>query len=444
VRQGDADRALSVGLLIDEILATEGLDAARLRLIRALEPLAQGRQSKFDSLGVGLRASMCDWAINSAQRNDAVAIAAAMLVELEKTDQSTNPAAVARILTGCAWVFSQTGYLYAAVLLYCRACALLIGEKPALEPLRAETFHLAQCFGYLHDAFANTARWDEAWQAAGQQFLVWCAALGGDRLSYEPFVRFGQILVRRRSWDQAESFFARFRDTVTLSDQMLAAYYECHGDLAAWRKRFDQAAQLCVRALKLYQQQRERRSEIACFRHMGAICTQIGHASEARSWLRAALELAWQRADADWAAAVLGLLGNAETRVAEAIKYSGHLEEFRPMLEEIQSYHFEQAAKLRGLKEYCAQADQWVRRAVGLAGDVSPGVLPPDFSAAKEILRYSGVKLEASGNGASKTPSDDEVLLSRLTPSDPQAPKTFAVSMLVLASWLNPSAAGFG
>ena len=428
----DTERALSVGLVLDNLLANAGLDEARPRLLRKLDAIMG--EAVAGELRLEVRLRISDWAIGHLQRNDAVAVAAMALLDIDAGRCELAPRALAAGLVCLGDVLRDAGYRHASLLVYCRAAAHWVEQVRAFEDQRRyETFHLAECLGRLADVLMDAGRLTDAWSFVDRQFMTCCAGFGGGDLSIEPFVRYARLLVRGRRFDAAESLFGGvLQDTNGLGDWSLATWFECHGDLHAWRGKFDDAARMCTWALRIFEQSRDDASILACHRHMGAICMRIGRCPEAKAWFRSALEIAWQRSDLSSATGLLNLLQRADQMILNALYFGGMVDAHNQLSEEIQPYYIEQQARLKGLEEYSAEADGWVRQALKLEDDASPTSIPEKFDAAAAILRWLAPREGGPSGPTAATVDPDCRLNEELAAHDPKARAASATTLLVM------------
>jgi tetratricopeptide (TPR) repeat protein len=431
-------QAFSAGLLILEQLAAAGLGDAELRWIRRLESVDP--ESRLDAIGLELRLRTCHWALSHRQRNDAVAIAVGTVIELDDKADEAEPALLARVRVGLADVLLSSGYPHAALKVYCRASADWMSLfDPADENQAPIAFHLAECLGKIGGSLANHGRLEQSWDFYRRQFMVLCTGIGNGNLSLEPVVSMARVLVALRNYVAAETLYSTtLGDTKLLSDRSLAAWFDGQGDLAAWQKRYDDAATMCQRALALYQQLNDEESQMICFRHMGAICINTGRHLEADSWLRAALDRAWESANARWASALIDLHRNLSRQRVQAMAFGGYPNEAKELSAEAQNYSLEQIAKLNGLKEYCKEADPWVRKALKLS-DVEPlDDFPKDFDSAEEIMSWLRKGMEPKSDDAEDNP--DQALDQRLTPVGQQAATACLIFLAMLQTQISQAA----
>jgi tetratricopeptide (TPR) repeat protein len=433
----DTERALQTGLVLDDLLAAAGLDESRRRLLLNLETARS--EPVTNELALEVRLRICDWAISHGQRNDAIALVAAALIEIDAGGCELGPSALAAGLVHLGDMLRGTGYIHASLLVYCRAAALWIEQvREFPDQRRYETFHLAECLGRLADVHGDEGRFAEAWNFASREFMAYCAGIGGGNLSLEPLVRFARILVRLRRFDAAESLFGGLlNDTSSLGDRSLAAWFECRGDLHAWRKKFDDAARMCTWALSIYEQRRDYASILACHAHMGAICVQTGRVPEAIGWYQSALEMALQRSDLLRARDLLIRHSGAVQTILNALRFADRADDYKQVYEKYRPYDREQTAKVEELKAYCAEADAWVRRAVKLDEDVSPSDIPKNFDAAAEILR----RLAPREGGQSGTTAADLRLNEECAPHDQAASISSTVILLMVQNLLDGAGA---
>jgi hypothetical protein len=164
-----------------------------------------------------------------------------------------------------------------------------------------------------------------------------------------------------------------------------------------------------------------------------------GRCPEAKGWIRAALEIAWQLADPIWAQALLAMMQKVDHTIQQSLAFSGRPEAVT-LGDEAREFYSEQQAKLRGLKEYCAQADQWVGKAVGSCPpDETLSEIPQHFSAAVEIVRLlqAGKEL-VSDHTHEPTIAAGRILDERLAPSDQNAMTTCFITLAMIEALLKP------
>jgi hypothetical protein len=165
---------------------------------------------------------------------------------------------------------------------------------------------------------------------------------------------------------------------------------------------------------------------------MGVICMRTGSYPEAKSWFRSALEMAWQRSDVSWVRSLLNLLQQADRTILEALRLAGKADAHKQLIEEIRPFYLEQGARLKGLEEYCAEADAWVRRALKLDENASPESIPEEFDAAAEILQRLAPREKGPSETATTTVDAASRLNEELAPHDQDARAASIVTLLML------------
>ena len=126
-----------------------------------------------------------------------------------------------------------------------------------------------------------------------------------------------------------------------------------------------------------------------------------------------------------------------DSTTLQALAVGGLSEQAARLGDELQEYHLEQQARLRGLQEYREQADAWVTRAVGLTAEESPLQVPQNFDAATHIVRALALdSITLPLPSGQRQATADELLDQALFPLEPQAASTYMATMVLINALL--------